>query len=274
MSYILDALRRAEAERERGSVPGLHAQAPGALANATAGGAGRGAGWAPAAIAVLVAAVAVLAWRPWTTDQPLAAAPPVGEPAAPPARDAAAAAAGDATASPVRGAAASQTREAAAPATRDTPAPAARAVPDAPGVVAQRAPSPIVEPRRGAATVATAPLDVQRSPRSGAAEADSVAAPAEPRRVAVAASALPALPAASEPNVVALKDLPDDVRQQLPPLGVGGSIYSQNPASRFLMVNGQVMHEGDSIAPGLVLEQIRLKSAVLGFKGYRVGITF
>ena len=26
MSYILDALRRADAERERGNVPGLHAQ--------------------------------------------------------------------------------------------------------------------------------------------------------------------------------------------------------------------------------------------------------
>ena len=26
MSYILDALRRADAERERGAVPGLHAQ--------------------------------------------------------------------------------------------------------------------------------------------------------------------------------------------------------------------------------------------------------
>ncbi len=36
MSYILDALRRAEAERQRGQVPGLDAQPSGALPDADA----------------------------------------------------------------------------------------------------------------------------------------------------------------------------------------------------------------------------------------------
>jgi general secretion pathway protein B len=41
-----------------------------------------------------------------------------------------------------------------------------------------------------------------------------------------------------------------------------------------LIVNGQVFHEGDTLAPGLSLEQINLKSAVLKLKGYRYGISY
>ena len=46
------------------------------------------------------------------------------------------------------------------------------------------------------------------------------------------------------------------------------------PANRILIINGQVLHEGDRIAPELVLEQIRLKAAVLAFKGFRYEITY
>jgi general secretion pathway protein B len=41
------------------------------------------------------------------------------------------------------------------------------------------------------------------------------------------------------------------------------------PANRFMFVNGQVLHEGDVIAPGVVLQQIRVKAAVLTVAGYR-----
>jgi general secretion pathway protein B len=68
--------------------------------------------------------------------------------------------------------------------------------------------------------------------------------------------------------------LPDDIRRDLPKIAVGGSIYSDSSASRFVIVNGQLYHEGDSVAPDLVLQQIKLKSAVLVFRGYRYGITF
>lgn len=63
MSYILDALKRADAERERGSVPGLHAQ-PVPLAEArlqrTSGGLTR---WLVPGVGLAVALLAVLAWR-------------------------------------------------------------------------------------------------------------------------------------------------------------------------------------------------------------------
>ena len=45
MSYILDALKRAEAERERGAVPGLHSQPLVRSTAAPAGGVRRTVGW-------------------------------------------------------------------------------------------------------------------------------------------------------------------------------------------------------------------------------------
>ncbi len=80
--------------------------------------------------------------------------------------------------------------------------------------------------------------------------------------------------AAPDTRVYALNELPDDIRRQLPAITVGGSMYSATKADRILIINGQVLHEGDPIAPDLVLQQIKLKAAVLAFKGYRYGITY
>jgi general secretion pathway protein B len=90
---------------------------------------------------------------------------------------------------------------------------------------------------------------------------------------ASAATASAAAPAAEE-RVYAMNELPDDIRRQLPNLSVGGSMYSTTPASRLVIINGQVLHEGERLTPELVLQQIRLKAAVFAFKGYRFTITF
>jgi len=51
-------------------------------------------------------------------------------------------------------------------------------------------------------------------------------------------------------------------------------MYSDRPADRMVVLNGQVFHEGDALGKGLVLKQIRLKSAVFEFRGYRVEIGY
>src|SRR5690349_16146702 len=62
MSYILDALRKADAERERGSVPGLHTQSvPAVSGDAPAPPRGVPVAWVVAG-ASAVAVAAVLAW--------------------------------------------------------------------------------------------------------------------------------------------------------------------------------------------------------------------
>ncbi|WP_197028844.1 general secretion pathway protein GspB, partial [Methylibium sp. T29-B] len=91
---------------------------------------------------------------------------------------------------------------------------------------------------------------------------------------AVAPAEKPAAPVAAEGRVHTVAELPDDIRRQLPAIAVGGSIYSAEAANRFLIINGQIFHEKDKLGPELVLEQIKLKAAVLRFKGYRYEITY
>jgi len=271
MSYILDALRRADAERERGAVPGLHAQnIPADTEPAArdyrpliwaAGGAG----------ALLVAVVVVLVFGPWRSPPAaVAAVAPVSVPetkAAPPA--------------------------AVAPAQGETP-------PQQPGALAPAA-LPIEPPIRGAASRRTSAEAPPAAPARVAADAappagDRLAERAAQGRVAVlGARTAPAPAAATEEApavehygsplatpaaapksnaVVGINDLPPATRQALPRLAVGGAIYSDAPSARMLILNGQVWHEGDKPAPDTVLEQIRHKSAVLNYRGTRYEITF
>lgn len=65
MSYVLEALRRAEADRHRGEVPGLHAPGPAALGAAAAPAGRSRLPWLIAALALLalIAALAAGLWR-------------------------------------------------------------------------------------------------------------------------------------------------------------------------------------------------------------------
>jgi general secretion pathway protein B len=75
-------------------------------------------------------------------------------------------------------------------------------------------------------------------------------------------------------EVQALSTLPDSVRRSLPPLVFGGAMHSDNAASRMLVINNNVYREGAEPAPGLVLEEIRLKSAVFRYQGQRFSVNY
>ena len=66
-----------------------------------------------------------------------------------------------------------------------------------------------------------------------------------------------------------LAELPDEVRRQVPALKLGGLVYSAAPASRMVLVNGDLQREGSTVAPGLTLERINPKSAVFSLRGQR-----
>ena len=286
MSYILDALRRADAERSRGAVPGLHAQSLPADAEPAA----RNYApllWAAGAAGVLLAVgVAVLLWAPWRP-----AAVPGARMALAPAPELAAAARDNPAAPPVQpaqgelppaqpGAIEPGARPVEPPIGRGNPPPAtgdARAPQAYPPPPIQRAPTR--EARDALAERAAAGRVATLQPRADA-RAAGVAptpSPVPPTAQPVEHYGAPLQPApatahsAAVPNINAL---PPEARALLPRLSVGGAIYSEAPSARMVILNGQVFHEGDKPAADTVLEQIRLKSAVLNFRGQRYEISF
>ena len=225
MSYILDALKRADAERERGQVPGLHSQtahapAPGADAATEhpRRAAHRSMWWASGGLA-LAAALAMGFW--WSREAPTppangqrtatAVPPPLVEP-------------GLTTPAPV--------------ATPPTPA---RPSEPAPPILA---PQPPTAPNTTPATAAPVP------------------------------AAAPKAEAKAQSKVLPFGSLSAEQRAQLPQLNISGASYSDNPAHRLLIVNGQVLQEGQEVAPGLVLERIGPHEAVLNQRGLHLSIGY
>lgn len=239
MSYILDALKRAESERERGSVPGLHSQSvplrrPVAESQAVA----KPLVWAGTALALaLLALFALLAWR-WSGLAPVETG--AGLP--------------DVSAS------SALTRQAAvsAPAT-----PAASAI----TVVA-----PVPE-RASTAVPESAPPAKAVVAGSALKPRVSVVSP-KPGPQPQPAGAVAATPVPNSARILPVSELPADVRQTLPKVVISGSTYSDNQALRMLIINGEVFREGEKPAPGLQLEQITAKSAILNFKGLRYSMAY
>jgi general secretion pathway protein B len=230
VSLILDALRRADSERERGSVPGLYSQpAPPLSVEVPLRSRARPWHWTVSGIAVGL--LLALAWYIIGRDAPRQATDP--------------AAAGP---SPVPVAAAGPATPIVPSASLTQPPPVAE-----PRPVAEPAPWPTNESRAAPARTLAEPKAAARSD-----------AKAEP----------PGTPAPAESPIYAREQLPDSIRTQLPPLTFGGSMYSTNAANRSLVINGQLYRENDQLSANLTLEQIKLKSAVLKYKGYRFEIQF
>jgi general secretion pathway protein B len=75
-------------------------------------------------------------------------------------------------------------------------------------------------------------------------------------------------PPVVQPTVVV--GLPVDA----PRVAISGGVYSPNPAQRMLIVGGQVLNEGSEIAPGLVIDEIKPRTAVLKFRGARYTVAY
>ena len=84
-----------------------------------------------------------------------------------------------------------------------------------------------------------------------------------------------AVAAPNEDNSVGtVRDLPQTIQSELPAIVVNGYIYAKSPAERSVLINQKLLHEGDQIAPQLVLEKMLPKGAILNYKGYRYRIVF
>lgn len=194
MSYILDALQRADAERARGGVPTLHARPIASPATTNGLITPQRAGLVIAV--TLSVAAAALAWWLWRPAMPQPAAVVASPPTA-------------------------------------LPAPAVT-----PTVVVPL-PGPVSVPSRAVAE----PVPTV-SPRAKA--------------VAPAPTLAPLL-----------SELPEATRRQIPAMAISGVVYSDNPAQRLLLVNGQVLNQASQVAPDLTVVEIHSNNSEFSFRGTR-----
>lgn len=275
MSYILDALQRADAERGRGNVPGLHArQLPTALEEAAAARTGlRGPlVWGGLLVLVLAATVAGLwMWRsPASPSSPVAAAPatanqpaPAATPVASPPLPAAVPVVPAAPVAPVVSPAAPTVPTATPPAALAPSAPASVGAPPAPPATVQAAAVARTAPQ----PAATAPPAASVTPVTPAVA--PVSATPTPRASTVPASTSPIGGSATPAEAPLLSGLPEDLRRQIPALVITGVVHADNPAQRLLVVNNQVLTQDGQLGPDLVLETIGSRHSVFRFRGTR-----
>jgi general secretion pathway protein B len=220
MSYILEALKKAQAERQLGNAPTIHA--PSVHHAAPRLPAVKKSGMLVLGIGVVV--IVLGGWYAWSNR---------------------------------------------------TPAPAAVLTPAATAALPAATPAPVTVP-----AAAPAPVVVQAAPAPVAVPVPVVAARVEPvarpRKATPAPASVPVstpAPAPVEESIRYAKDLPPEMQQQLPRVAFGGYMYSDNAADRLVLVDKTLRHEGEEIAPGLMLEKLLPKGAVLNYRGtrYRVG---
>jgi general secretion pathway protein B len=278
MSYILEALKKSQAERQLGALPTIHAPSlHGEVAAAP------GAAWkkplplAVMAMAAVIVALLALVWR-----QPATTAAPVG------AASSATPAAAGAVGAPVATAATAAATASIAPAVAEHAGLAAPATAGAPNPgLAASAPA-VAVPSAAAQPVAMPPpaieaLETRKPLKTAAAPAsterpESARKPAPPAAAADGAHPQPSPPVAvaAAPDDVAtsVRELPEPIQRAIPPIAVGGYIYSKNPADRLLLIDKVLRHEGEEVAAGLVLEKLLPKAAVFNYKGYRYRVPY
>jgi general secretion pathway protein B len=331
MSYILDALRRADAERERDPARGIHAQ-PGSVLRREPRV--RRAAWIAAAAVLVVVTASAFYWSDREPERVAAAsqvevqalpapvAPsqvPVAETAPPaPAIVPVATAILPPPPLPIVPVERAAPRTTIAPAVR----PVLKASPERVAVTAVAGPMPVSTlpmpaPRPGGAPPATTPppstgasgrmpaspppvaLPPTGAPTTAPASTGAPATTGAPAATGAAATtggsaspgapattggtattgtspsaAAPSAPPRAGDRIVSVAELPPDVLREVPKLVISGGVHSDNAAQRMLIVGGQVRTEGAELAPGLVLEQIRVGSAVLRFRGWRYSVSY
>ena len=249
MSYILDALRKSDQQRQRYAAPTLLTLQPSAVVRKR-----------PAFLtygllaAVLVGAGIVIGWlRPWQTEQAVPARPE------------------SVAAKPL----ASTLPES----TQREPAPAP------PEMAPQPKTKQALQNETQPAQPAAAPSEVAPQPKPTPKRKPELSARAKPqtddpsRKTDAAAPTVP--PATERPvdtasvdaedasAVIPMAELPPAILQALPAMTISVHAYSDNPAARLVGIRNKILHEGDYVAPDLKLEQITPDGAIFSYKGYR-----
>jgi len=77
------------------------------------------------------------------------------------------------------------------------------------------------------------------------------------------------IPSPIEDKIYNLNELPSSIQQSLPAFTISAAVYSNDPGSRMVKINGQSMHEGEYLTAGLKLEEIKSDGVIFSFHKYR-----
>jgi general secretion pathway protein B len=258
MSYILDALRKSEQQRQRDIAPGLlmvpvtseedapHAFLIYGLIAATLIGAGVAIGWS----------------RPWQQTAPLATTESAG--------------------ADMLG---SRPRLSVPPPLPALPEVVRKPEPGKPLqqalVTVKPAPAPKVAIlKRNTELPARPPAAKQALPTMAVAVPRETSTPVRETKTALVQEkatpplqqkipdAAPANPAPPQ-SVISMAELPPPIQQELPPISIPLHTYSSTPKERIVGINDRLLQEGDYLAPGLKVEQIAPDGVVFSYKNYR-----
>ncbi len=234
MSYILDALKKADAERSLGEIPDIHAQAFQSMPASFGARRMSASRWILLAGLIVLLAIAAWYWtgRPATPNAarvvpPLAAAateppPPVTTPTAP------------------------------INATTEITPPTS-AAPTVVAAVAKESNQPQKIEKKSTHKPAVSKKPTQT--------VDASPTPKEKTQ--------PTAVEATQAPVPTLRQLPLALQREIPAVEIGGYIYSQTVADRSVLINQHLLREGEQIAAGLTLEKIRADGVVLDYRGHR-----
>jgi general secretion pathway protein B len=250
MSYILDALRKAERDRNLGRTPSLGDVTAPVARPPSRRPSNRTLGLIALVAVLLICTIALWPRRPATQPSvpppaTVAAAQPV--PVAPP---------------PV----------VAAPLAPEPASPPEAPAAAADGMIAEDVPADSID-------------DLMAEPEAPAEEADATdaqaSAPATPP-AAVSPESIPTVSdpapgpkseppaideAATTPGVPLLRDMPADYRGAFPELRVDVHVYDEDPARRWVLINGHKAVEGATLAEGPTVSRITPEGIVFDFRG-------
>ena len=216
MSYILDALKKSDQQRQLGATPTLQA------AQLTVAAPKRPLFiyYGLLAIALLVAGIAIGWLRPWQAEQPPPAPMLLGtEPVA--------------AISPI-------------PISQQAASAPLTAPPELSGAIKPNKPALV----NSGTTVAVAPIPDKSMPET------------MPKSASIAG-------VAQEQKAIPYDELPATIQREIPAMTVQLHSYSSKPGEGLVYINSSRLREGDSLMPGLRLEQITPDGEIFSYKGYR-----
>lgn len=70
----------------------------------------------------------------------------------------------------------------------------------------------------------------------------------------------------SEQTVLEFERLPEEIKKELPDISISGHIYSNNPGSRIVNINGRIIREGEDVSNGLKVEEITVSGVIFSYR--------